>query len=250
MEFQRLYPPGDASTADAIFTGMELGELASGDRPYVICNFVASADGKATVHGRSGPLGSSDGDRASFHLLRTQVDAILAGTGTMRVERYGRMVREDRLAAIRVAEGRAPQPLAVTISRSGQIPFEIPLFADPESRVALYAPDTVAPPADCAASVRMHPLAEGTSGQLSDVMRSLTADHGVRSVLLEGGPVLFGAMLAEDLVDELFLTLAPALAGGAERVLTTGPSLPEPLALELVWVLERGGHLFLRYARR
>ena len=215
----------------------------------MICNFVASADGKATVNGRSGPLGSSDGDRASFHLLRTQVDAVLTGTETMRVERYGRMVREERLAEIRVGEGREPQPLAVTISRSGRIPFEIPLFADPESRVALYAPAGISAPADCVAAVRMHALPDGFLGELGAVMRSLADDHGVRSLLLEGGPVLFGAMLAEDLVDELFLTLAPALAGGAERVLTTGPPLPGPLALELRWVLERHGYLFLRYAR-
>ncbi|HLH66658.1 MAG TPA: dihydrofolate reductase family protein [Solirubrobacteraceae bacterium] len=249
MRFNRLHPPAEPAEAESIYTRMALGERAPDWRPHVVANFVSSADGKATFHGRSGPLGASDGDRRSFHLLRTQVDAILAGTGTLGAERYGRMVRDEQLAQIRVAEGLEAQPLSVTISRSGAVPFDIPLFADERSTVALYAPDALQVPPGCAASVHLHPLADGPDA-LAGVMRSLRAEHGVRSLLLEGGPTLLGAMVAEDLVDELFLTVATALAGGAESAVSAGPPLARPLELELVWVLERDGHLFLRYARR
>jgi riboflavin biosynthesis pyrimidine reductase len=81
------------------------------------------------------------------------------------------------------------------------------------------------------------------------VLRSLRQDHGVQSLLCEGGPVMFNAMLAEDLVDELFLTLAPTLVGGAELGITAGPALLRSVPLRLEWALELDGQLFLRYVR-
>jgi riboflavin biosynthesis pyrimidine reductase len=247
MEFQRAIPPGPAASAESIYTGLDLGAGAPADRPYVVCNFVTSADGKAAAQGRTALLGG-DGDRATFHLLRTQVDAILAGTGTLRVERYGVLVRDERLAQIRVGEGRPAQPLAVVISRSGQVPFDIPLFADGRSRVAVYAPAGMAVP-ESKAHVELHGLPAGAEGELAGVLRSLRDEHHVRCLLCEGGPGLFNAMLADDLVDELFLTLAPALVGGRERGITSGRELKAIRPLRLVWALERDGHLFLRYAR-
>ena len=72
----------------------------------------------------------------------------------------------------------------------------------------------------------------------------------MRSLLCEGGPTLMGALLHERLVDELFLTLAPQLAGGGTGpTMSSGPALADPAALELVWALERAGSLYLRYAR-
>ncbi|MGH2873772.1 MAG: dihydrofolate reductase family protein [Solirubrobacteraceae bacterium] len=252
MGFAHLLPPAPDETAEVIFADVDFEAHAPAQRPYVICNFVASADGKATVAGRSSALGGSEGDRITFHLLRTRVGAILAGTETMRIERYGRLLREDRLADLHVGSERQRrgQPLAVLISRSGAIPFEIPLFDDPESRIALYTAAEVDLPAHVRAAVYPHQLGFGWSGELAAVLRSLRSDHGVRSLLCEGGPTLFGALLAEDCVDELFLTLAPALAGAGERGVTAGPPLTGALQLKLIWVLERDGYLFLRYARR
>jgi riboflavin-specific deaminase-like protein len=247
MLFQRAIPPGPAASPESIYTGLHLGAHAPADRPYVVGNFVSSADGKATAQGRTALLGG-DGDRAMFHLLRTQVDAILAGIATLRVERYGALVRDERLAQIRTREGRAAQPLAVVISRSGQIPFDIPLFADDRSRVAIYAPAGTAVP-ESAAHVELHELPAGDEHELAGVLRSLRHEHDVRSLLCEGGPSLFNAMLVEDLVDELFLTLAPVLVGGQELGITTGQELEALRPLRLVWALEREGHLFLRYGR-
>jgi riboflavin biosynthesis pyrimidine reductase len=247
MEFRRAVPPGPAATPESLYTDLRLGDRARADRPHVVCNFVASADGKATSSGRTAALGG-DGDRAVFHLLRTQVDAILAGTGTLAVERYGAPIRSEAMAAIRVREGRPPQPLAVVVSRSWQVPFDIPLFAAPEARVALYAPAGTAAPADCAAQVTMHALAPADD-PMPAVLGSLRREHEVRALLLEGGPILFNAMLADDLVDELFLTVAPALVGGGELGITAGPSLAQAMSLEMVWALEWEGDLFLRYAR-
>ena len=247
MEFQRAVPPGPAVPPDTVYTGLALGDRALAERPYVVANFVSTADGKATAQGRTAQLGG-EGDRAVFRLLRTQVDAVLAGTGTLRTERYGVPVRDPRMIEIRVAEGRDPQPLIVVVSRSGDIPFDIPLFADARSRVAVYAPpEAVMPPVE-AEIVRHDTSASGLG--LGDVLRSLRSEHGVRSLLCEGGPALFDAMLTGDYVDELFLTLAPALVGGSELGITRGPGLGALVPLRLIWTLEYQGNLFLRYSRR
>jgi riboflavin-specific deaminase-like protein len=245
MEFQRAIPPGPAGPPEALFTGLGLSDRAPTGRPYVIANFISSADGKAAADGRTAALGSP-GDRAAFHLLRTEVDAVLAGTRTMFVENYGPLAKEPRLSELRVRAGRGPQPLGVVISRSGTIPFDIPLFADPDSHVAVYAPAGLDVP-DIAADVTLHALPEGDEG-LGEVMGSLRADHGVRSLLCEGGPNLFSALVTDGLVDELFLTLAPKLVGGDEMGITTGRPLDELADLRLVSALEEDGTLFLRYA--
>jgi riboflavin biosynthesis pyrimidine reductase len=133
------------------------------------------------------------------------------------------------------------------ISRSGTVPFEIPLFADADSRVAVYGPPGLEVP-DTAAEVIVHELARDEAA-LGGVLRSLRADHDVRSLLCEGGPSLFSALLLEDLVDELFLTLTPKLVGGDSMTITTGVPLDELADLRLVTALEQDGTLFLRYAR-
>jgi riboflavin biosynthesis pyrimidine reductase len=212
-----------------------------------VCNFVSSADGKATASGRTAPLAGA-GDKAAFHLLRTQVDAVLAGTGTLEIERYGAPVRDERLERIRRNDGLPGQPLAVIISRSGQIPWDIPMFADPRSRIVVYAPEGLGLP-DVAAHLIVHE-GDPPPGELPEVLASLRRDHDVKSLLCEGGPAVFNALLAEDLVDELFLTISPVLVGGDELGITSGVRLQTPLALTLVWAMEHDGSLLLRYDRR
>src|ERR1700722_18875224 len=104
MRFDQLWPPGPAGSAASFYTDLQLGDAARPDRPHIVTNFVASLDGKATAGGRTGPL-SDDGDRAAFLLLRTQVDAVMVGTGTLRVERYGSLIPREDLATLRVEAG-------------------------------------------------------------------------------------------------------------------------------------------------
>src|SRR4051794_19323354 len=118
-------------------SGLGLADLAPPDRPYVVVNFVASADGKATFQGRSGKLGG-DTDSDLFHRLRTQADAVLVGSGTLRAERYGRLVRDPELRQVREAEGRDPDPLACVVTRTLDLPVDIPLFQDPDQRTVVF----------------------------------------------------------------------------------------------------------------
>ena len=119
------------------------------------------------------------------------------------------------------------EPLAVTVSRSGRIPRDIPLFADTPDRVLVFTGDGV---------------------PLDAVLHTLRRDHGVETLLCEGGPTLFGALLRAGLVDELFLTLAPKLVGGTSGpAVVSGPPPEVPVGVTLASALERDGSLFLRY---
>ena len=245
MDFRQLLPQPAERDLDELLDGLELAARAPGDRPYVAVNFVSSADGRVAFKGRSGALGD-DGDHAMFHGLRERADAVLAGTGTMNTERYGRMLGSAERRARRTDRGLQSEPLAVTITRSGEVDLEIPLYAEPEARVAIYTGAEI----DTSATAAQLELVQLVPDELTPttVLRHLHAELGVRSVLCEGGPGLFGAMLAEGVVDELFLTLAPKLTGGGGApAITSGPELPEPVELKLAWVLQRNGYLFLRY---
>ena len=243
---RRLHPEAaELDPAEAI-AGLNLGALAPEGRPYLVCNMVSSADGRVAVQGRSGSLGT-ELDRQVFQLLRTQADAVMVGTGTLRAERYGRLVRDPALRERRVAEGLAPDPLAFVLSRSGDVPWDIPLFQDPGSVVVL-ATGSPEPPPDVPASVQLMRFDPAELTPAAALAR-LRAEHDVRSVLCEGGPVLNGALIAEGAFDELFLSLSPVLAGGEPLTVVTG-LLPELVWLELVWVLEGDGMLFLRYRVR
>lgn len=246
MRLRRLLPePGTVDVAGAL-AGLRLGDRAPAKRPYVVVNFVATADGKATIGGRSGPIGDA-ADRALFHRLRGDVDAVLAGTGTLRTERYGRLVSDPAAREARVAAGLSPEPLAVTATQTMDLPLEIPLFQEPGARIEVFTWAARSLP-HCAADVRVTRL-ESTPGALAPVLSALRAEHGVRSLLCEGGPTIFAALLAQGLVDELFLSLAPRLAGGGERPISQGAAA-EATDLELLSVLEHEGSLFLRYAVR
>ncbi len=246
MEFRQLLPEPAMVDVNALLDSLTPGELAPVDRPYTAVNFVATADGRATFGGRSGPLGD-DGDRAMFHGLREQFDAVMSGTGTLRTERYGRILGKRERRERRERRGLTAEPLACIVTRSGDVPTDIPIFAEPEARVIVFSPSDI-PTSDWAAQVEVVCVDPGEL-TLTTVLRQLRAEHGVRSLLCEGGPTLFGSLLHEALVNELFLTVAPKLAGGGQGpAITAGPELTAPQPLAVRWLLERNHALYLRFA--
>jgi riboflavin biosynthesis pyrimidine reductase len=243
VRLRSLLPePGELET-DELARRLGLGERAPADRPYLIANMVSSVDGRATVEGRSGPMGGEP-DRALFHALRASVDAVMAGTGTIAVENYGRLVRDAGARARREAAGLAADPLLVVASRSGRLPWDAPCFSTPEQRVAVWSGRPVMVP-ETAPGVEVEVVDDGDV--VATAVRGARERHGVRSLLCEGGPVLLGALLDKGLVDELFLTVAPVLAGPGERPIVDGELLRRHPALALESLLESEGALFARY---
>ncbi len=245
MEFRQLLPEPERVEVQDALDSLTIPEPGSGDRPYVLVNFIASADGRSAFQGRSGGLGD-EGDRAMFHGLRERADAVLVGTRTVATEGYGRILKRPERRERRVAAGRAPEPLTCLVSRSGQIPVEAPLFGEPEARIVIFCSSE--PPLDgVQAQVDVIVLDQGAL-TLTTALRRLHSDYGIELLLCEGGPMMFGSLLEENLVDELFLTIAPKLTGGsASAAITSGAELPELRELALVWVLERDASLYLRY---
>lgn len=237
VELSRLFPePARVTPAESV------ADLVG--RDCVVVNMVASADGRATVEGRTGKLGTAT-DSELFHALRAHVDAIWVGTGTLAAERYGSWIKDERRAEMRRAAGLERDPVGVIVSRGLRVPWDIALFADPDAHVAVYTCEDGTMP-DVPATVDLRRLDDVGPGA---VLRDLRARHGVRSVLCEGGPTLNGALFAAGVVDELFLTIAPTLVGGPAP-LTIVEGAIDVTSLELRTVHESEGELFLRYAVR
>lgn len=245
MKVDRLHPDAASVDLESEFSGLDLAARAPGERPYVVLNMVSTADGKARIGENTRRLGD-EADTLLFKQLRTQADAILAGGETVRVERYGRLVKDPRARDRRAEEGLEPEPLAVIVSADMALPGDLPLLAEPTARVVVATASDGDLPAP-EASVEYIRSSERPL-DLADVLRRLRADHGVRSLLCEGGPTLNQGLFRAGLVDELFLTLAPVVRGGGDPLtIVAGGPLPEPAALELVSVVRHAGELLLRY---
>ncbi len=239
---RRLLPdPGPTSVVEQL-GGLELAAEAHDHRPYVITNFAITLDGRATIQGRSGAIGS-DTDTQMLVGLRTKVDAVMIGAGTLRTERYGRIVPDPSTRARRERDALPPDPLAVVISGRLDIPWDASLFTAGGGRVLIFtASETEAPGTRTPVSVVRHQ----DRVDLAAALTHLRTEHGVRALLCEGGPLLHGQLIEAGLVDELFVTHAPKLAGGEGPGLVARlPELERPL--ELAWLLEHDGELFARY---
>jgi riboflavin-specific deaminase-like protein len=242
---QLIHPERGPISPEELASGMRLAELAPPGRPWLGLNMVSSLDGKATIEWRTKGL-SSELDRRLFHHLRTQADAVMVGAGTLRAERYGRMTKSEELRDKRVAEGLASDPLAVIVSGRLDLPADLPILNEPEQRVVI-ATGSDATLSGLGAQVEYARVGD----DLPRLMAYLRETHGVRSVLCEGGPTLNSYLFAAGLVDELFLSLSPKVAGGAAALtIVAGRELVEPTELELVSVAEGDGDLFTRWRLR
>ena len=188
ISFERL-TAGPARPPHEWLAGLRPHERAPDDRPFLYLNMVASVDGRAWFEGRTEGLGS-EADTLLLTELRALADAVLVGTGTIRAEGYGRLVRNAERVARREAAGLAATPTAVLISRSFDIPWSARLFEAADQPVIVYTGAGGAPP-QVAAPLEVVRLEDPTP---KAAMADLRA-RGVRSLLCEGGPTLNSALL-------------------------------------------------------
>src|SRR3954452_795563 len=239
---RRLLPDEAETTVAEQLGGLDLKELAPPDRPYLILNFATTLDGRAAINGRSGPIGSAT-DTEMLQRLRTRVDAVMIGAGTMRAERYGRMVSDPALRAYRERTLLAHDPLAVIVSNRLELPWDARLFTNGGGRVVIFTASEREPP-ETATPVRIVRHPDGVD--LDRALEWLREERGIRSVLCEGGPTLHGRLREARLADELFLTIAPKIAGGEGPRILEG-ALPDVDEVELAWLLDSASELFARY---
>ena len=240
---ERLLPdPGPTSVAEQLASFDPVALCESDERPHTYTNFALTIDGHASIEGRSGAIGS-DTDTAMLVGLRMAAEAVMIGAGTMRAERYGRIFTEPERRAERERRGLPPDPLFVLVSGRLDLPWDADLFTDGGGRVLIFTSSAERPP-DTATPLEVVRRPDGI--ELGELMRHLRVEEGVRALLCEGGPGLHARLLEAGLVDELFVTLGPLLAGGEGPSFTRG--LDETrIELELRWLLRAGSELFARY---
>ncbi|SHG37466.1 dihydrofolate reductase family protein [Geodermatophilus nigrescens] len=206
-------------------------------------DFVTSLDGAIAVGGRSAGLGSP-GDERVFRTLRALADGVLVGAGTATAEGYRPVDADPAVAALRSSLGRPAGAPVVVVSRRASLA--------PDGRLAV--PSTVLVTCAAAPAERRAALAAAGVDVLvcgdDDVDLPLALDElagrGLEQLVCEGGPALLAAALEAGVVDELDLTLSPALVGGEARLV--GPALRDVVRPRLLQVLEEDGVLFTRYA--
>jgi riboflavin biosynthesis pyrimidine reductase len=208
-------------------------------------DFIASLDGAIAVDHRSEGL-QSPGDQRVFRTLRALADVVLVGSGTASAEGYGPVGPDSSLGRLRTRLGRPPTvPIAVVSRRASLAPGD-----------RLAVPGTLL--VTCAATDAGRRAALADAGvdvvvcgdDDVDLPRALDelAARGLEQVTCEGGPQLLRTALAAGVVDELDLTIAPALVGAAARLLDR--PLDDVVRTELRQLLEEDGVLFARYAVR
>lgn len=245
-----LHPSSSDDELDPLTAVAAEERPAPPDRPWVMTNMIASADGATAVDGLSGDLGGP-ADFAVFTALRARADAILVGAATVRQERYRPPSSDDeRRLTLRRTRHQQPRPLIAVVTGRLDLDLDLPLFADPSYR-PLILTGAAAP---TAARERLETVADvvtvGDDGV--DLAAGLAELHrlGHRVVLAEGGPSLNGQLIADDLIDEWNLSVSPLLAGGpsarpAHGPLPVGP--PRQMSLARVWLADE--LLFCRWVR-
>ena len=263
----------------------KLRELYDGDlrfrrspaaRPFVIANFVSTLDGVVSfeIRGKSGGStisGSNPADRFIMGLLRASADAVMVGAGTLHdvgtkslwTPEYVYPDAKHLYEEYRVNAQHKPEyPLLVIVSGSGRLELERAIFRTPAIRTVVITTaagrdELTRRGATTLSSVEIHAL-NSNSGSIVPraILHLLRSRFGVKLLLHEGGPTLFGQFLAAEAIDELFLTLAPQIAG--RKGDPTRPAIVQGVDFvpasapwfQIASVKEKGPNLYLRYRRR
>lgn len=263
--------PGPSLPLPAALRDAYGGDLAfpPSSGPHVVANFVSTVDGLVSfgVAGFASARHISrghPGDRLVMGLLRAAADCVISGAGTLRVE--GKVTwtpqqifpaAADLYRELRRAQGLPERSRVAILSASGEVDLGAAVFRSPdvEPMIVTSAAGAERLAAKGIGGVSVHAVGE-RAPTMREAIDAVVAETGARLILSEAGPTLFGRMLAEGVVNELFLTLAPQLAGRSDE--RRGISLVEAFAFgperapwgALVSVKRSDDFLLLRYALR
>jgi riboflavin biosynthesis pyrimidine reductase len=233
-------------------------------RPTVAVNFVTTLDGVVSFDPAAGQGGGAvsgyfEPDRFVMGLLRSVADAVMVGAGTMRSDKTGRWVAAsvhpasaEDTARVRSDLSLAPNPTTVVVTASGRIPADHPGLSDPKIPAVVATTDAGrANLGDLAPHVEV----VSTAAESVDAawLLGVFAERGAQLVLCEGGPHLIGSLAGARLIDELFLTVSPQLAGRDEASRRLALVEDHVFGVEdapwahLADVRVAGNHMFTRY---
>jgi 2,5-diamino-6-(ribosylamino)-4(3H)-pyrimidinone 5'-phosphate reductase len=247
-----LFPdPDDAEISpDEVYRDLSFPAAEAG-RPYVVLNMVSTVDGKTAL----GETAAGIGSRTDAHLMRqirAAVDAVIYGAGTLRADIVDPRVGPGWVER-RLSRGQAAQPLVVAVSGSLDLEPTNRFFVGGPERSILFTASMA--PAERRRLLERYAtvvMQAGSSVDLTAAVGYLCERHGVRLLLSEGGPGLNQMLLEAGLVDEVFWTVAPKLAGGRGRTLldSVDPATVIRANMELISLHEHAGELYSRYRLR
>jgi 5-amino-6-(5-phosphoribosylamino)uracil reductase len=228
-----------------------LYEYPDRDGTWLRANFIASVDGGATADGKTGTL-AGPGDRLIFHLLRELADVIVVGAGTVRIEGYSGAHLGVAQRQGRAARGQSEVPRLAIVTKSGRLDRDLPVFTRTEVS-PLVLTCTAAAEATRRLLTGLCDVLDCSAGDDGKVDEAVLLDalraRGMRRILTEGGPMLLGAFIQRDMLDELSLTIAPYLVGGLARRIATGPGQVLTRMRCAHILTDDAGYLYTRYVK-
>lgn len=243
VRIDRLFPQAASDLSDEALAAL----FARPDRsdPWLRVNFVSSVDGAAAVEGVSGALGG-EADRRVFDILRELCDVVIVGAGTVRTEGYGAMVLDEPSVDRRGARGLPRHPTFAIVSNRLDLDPASHIFTEAPVRVIVVTTDASSRDRRKALSLVADVVIAGGDHLDPTLLVAELAARGLTQQHCEGGPSLFGTLLAAGVVDELCLTVSPQLVAGDATRIAVG-AVPRHRQLTLGHVLVSGETLLLRY---
>jgi len=218
--------------------------------PFVIATFAMTADGKVTTK-NFGPVDfTSREDKLHLFRQRALADAVLLGHTSLESDNV-RLGLPAELQELRITRGQSRSPLRVIVSNKGRIDDRLKIFQSDVSPIIIFSTKRMPPKSQEALRKKaiLH-LTGAREIDLAAMLKTLRDQYKVRTLACEGGPTLFRALLERDLVDQLNLTIAPYMFGGAKAPTLTGLSkefLPHSVHCSLIEMRTVGDECFLTY---
>jgi 5-amino-6-(5-phosphoribosylamino)uracil reductase len=219
-------------------------------RPFLYATFAMTVDGKVTTK-NFGPVDfTSREDKVHLFRQRARADAVLIGHTSLERDNV-RLGLPAELQEPRIKRGQSRCPLRVIVSNKGRIDDRLKIFQSDISPIIIFSTERM--PRKNQEALRqkatLH-LTDAKQVDLAVMLKTLRHQYNVRTLACEGGPTLFRALLQENLVDELNLTIAPCMFGGANAPTLTGLSkkfLPTSIHCSLINMRIVDNECFLTY---
>jgi riboflavin-specific deaminase-like protein len=219
-------------------------------RPFVVATFAMTVDGKVTTKNLSPVDFTSREDKLHLFRQRALADAVLLGHTSLKRDNV-RLGLPTEMQETRVKRRQSRCPLRVIVSNEGKIDPRLNVFQSGVSPIIIFSTKRMPPKYQRALEKKatLH-LSNANHVDLADMLQTLRNKYRVRTLACEGGPTLFRALLEQDLIDQLNLTIAPYMFGGAKAPTLTGVSkkfLPTSVHCALRDMRTVGDECFLTY---
>jgi riboflavin-specific deaminase-like protein len=219
-------------------------------RPFVVATFAMTVDGKVTTRNLTPVDFTSREDKLHLFRQRAQADAVLLGHTSLKRDNVRLGIPSD-LQQARINRKKPPAPLRVIISNKGRIDHRLKIFQSDISPIIIFSTKRMPPKyrKTLESKATLH-LSDAEHVDLPIMLATLRNKYNVRRLACEGGPTLFRALLKRSFIDQLNLTLAPYMFGGAKAPTLTGLSkefLPHSTRCLLIDMRKIGDECFLTY---